>query len=155
MIEYEAGGNSMIELAFCGDDCSFCPRYNATLNQNEHKLREIAVLWKKIGWRENIDPPETLRCYGCDTFNGTCEYNVRECCIEKNIGNCGECKSYPCDKIENAFEIARNNVEKYKDILSKEDYQIFIKAFFSKQDNLDKANCEFKNRQHARKALIR
>jgi hypothetical protein len=147
MIEYETVGHLMIKIAFCGDDCSFCPRYNATLNQNEHKLREIAILWKTIGWRENIDPPETLVCYGCDTFNGTCEYNVRECCIEKNNENCGKCESYPCDRIENAFEITRNNVEKYKDILSKEDYEIFVKAFFSKKDNLDKVNCEFKNRK--------
>ena len=130
----------MIKLASCGDDCSFCPRYNATLNKDEHKLREIAILWKKIGWRKNIDPPETLACHGCDTFNGTCEYNVRECCIEKHIENCGKCESYPCDRIENAFEIARNNLKKYKDILSKEDCEIFVKAFFSKKDNLDKVN---------------
>jgi len=64
--------------------------------------------------------------------------------MEKKIENCGKCGSYPCDRIENAFEITRNNVEKYKDILSKEDYQIFVKAFFSKKDNLDKVNSEFK-----------
>jgi hypothetical protein len=51
------------------------------------------------------------------------------------------------NRIENAFEITRNNVEKYKDILSKEDYEIFVKAFFSKKDNLDKVNCEFKNKK--------
>jgi len=147
MIEYETGGNLMIKLASCGDDCSFCPRYNATLNKDERKLRAIAILWNKIGWRENIDPPETLVCYGCETFNRPCEYGVRECCIEKNIENCGKCESYPCDRIENAFKITRNYVEKYKDILSKEDYEIFAKAFFSKKDNLDKVNREFKNKK--------
>jgi len=45
----------MVKLAFCGDDCNYCPRYNATLNQNEHKLREIAVLWKKsVGVKTSI-----------------------------------------------------------------------------------------------------
>ena len=139
---YETGGDLRIKLACCGDDCSSCPRYIATLNKNEDKLRGIAILWKKIGWRKNIDPPETLVCYGCDTFNETCEYGVRECCIEKNNENCGKCESYPCDKIETAFETTRNNAEKYKDILSKEDYEIFVKAFFSKKNNLDKVNCE-------------
>lgn len=37
----------MVKLACCGDDCSFCPRYVATLNKNEDKLRGIAILWKK------------------------------------------------------------------------------------------------------------
>jgi len=46
---------------------------------------------------------------------------------------------------KNAFEITRNNVERYKDILSKEEYEIFMKAFFSKKENLDKVNREFKN----------
>lgn len=132
-----------MKLACCGDDCSFCPRYIATLNQDEHKLREIAVLWQKIGWRENIDPPETLACYGCETFNRPCEYCVRECCMEKSIENCGKCKSYPCDRIEKAFEITRMNVERFKDILSKDDYEIFIKAYFSKKENLDKVYREF------------
>ena len=132
----------MTKLACCGDDCSSCPRYVATLNKNEDKLRGIAILWKKIGWRKNIDSPETLVCYGCDTFNETCEYGVRECCIENNNENCGKCESYPCDKIENAFKITRNNAEKYKAILSKEDYEIFVKAFFSKKSNLDNVNRE-------------
>jgi hypothetical protein len=72
---------------------------------------------------------------------------VRECCLEKNNENCGKCESYPCNKIDNAFEITRNNVEKYKEILSKEDYEMFAKAFFSKKDNLDKVNREFKNKK--------
>ena len=128
----------MVKLACCGDDCGFCPRYTATLNKDEDKLREIAVLLKKIGWRKNVDPPETLVCYGCEAFNETCEYNVRECCIKKNIENCGKCENYPCDKIGNAFEITRNNAENFKRILSKEDYEIFVKAFFSKKENLEK-----------------
>lgn len=137
----------MSKLACCGDDCNFCLRYVATLNKDEDKLREIAILWKKIGWRDNIDPPETLICYGCDTFSETCEYNVRECCIEKNNENCGKCEDYPCDKIENAFRTTRNNAQKYRHILSKENYEIFEKAFFSKKENLDKVNPEFKNKK--------
>lgn len=137
----------MMKLACCGDDCGFCPRYDATLNQDKQKLKEIAVLWQKIGWRENIDSPETLACYGCETFNRPCEYRVRECCIEKKIENCGKCESYPCAKIEKAFEITRMNVERYKKILSKEDYEIFMKAYFLKKENLDKVNREFKNKK--------
>ncbi|MFX1258194.1 MAG: DUF3795 domain-containing protein [Promethearchaeota archaeon] len=132
-----------IKIACCGDNCSFCPRYSATLSNNDELLKEIAVLWKKIGWRDKIDPPEKLLCFGCETFNEECEYNVRGCCIEKKIENCGKCDNYPCNIIEKAFEITQINAKKFRDILSKEEYKIFKKAFFLKKENLDRVRDGF------------
>jgi len=126
------------KIACCGDACNYCPRYTATLNKDNERMKEIAILWNKIGWRESIDPPEKLVCYGCEFFEDPCEYNVKECCLEKKIENCGECSGYPCEKIKNAFEITQKNAEKFKDILSDEEYRFFEKAFFSKKENLEK-----------------
>ena len=78
-----------------------------------------------------------MKCEGCQDV-GACEFGVKECCIEKNIINCGKCVDYPCPKIENAFEITNINIEKFKKILSKEDYEIFQKAYFLKKENLEK-----------------
>ena len=131
-----------MKLACCGDNCNFCPRYTATLSNDVEKLKEIAILWKNVGWRKNVDAPEELRCLGCEFFTEPCAYNVKECCKEKNIENCGKCIEYPCLKIKKAFERIQINAEKFKGILSKEMYEIFHKAFFLKQENLDKIRNE-------------
>ena len=126
-----------VKIACCGDDCSYCPRFHLNLKNNKKDLTEIATLFMKVGWRDSIEPLETIRCMGCDLFDGTCEYNIRECCLEKNLENCGSCKDYSCNKVEKAFEITKENVEKFRSILSKEEYQKFNKAFFQKKENLD------------------
>ncbi|MFX1364170.1 MAG: DUF3795 domain-containing protein [Promethearchaeota archaeon] len=126
-----------MNLACCGDDCSYCPRYHLNLKNTKKDLTKIATLFMKVGWRENIEPVETIRCMGCDQFNGICEYNIRECCLEKRIKNCGICEDYPCYRVKKAFKITKENTEKFKTILSKEDYDIFNKAFFQKKENLE------------------
>ncbi|MFW9988025.1 MAG: DUF3795 domain-containing protein [Candidatus Odinarchaeota archaeon] len=122
-----------IKIARCGDDCSYCPRYHLNLKNNKKYLTEIAALFMNIGWRDCIEPLETIRCMGWDFFDGICEYNIRECCLEKKIDNCGICEDYPCNKIERAFEITKENIEKFRSILSKEQYHTFDKAFFKRK----------------------
>ena len=135
-----------IKIACCGDDCSFCPRYFTNLSNDKEKLKEIALLWKKIGWRNDINPLESLICHGCQTFIDQCEYNIRECCLEKKIQNCGKCDFYPCDKVENAFKITKLNTVKFKTILSNKQYDIFTKAYFLKKENLDKIKKDIKKK---------
>ena len=125
------------KIAYCGDNCTFCPKYSANLIGSRKEIKQVAILMKKVGWRYNLDYPEKMRCEGCQDIE-VCEYGVKECCIEKNIQNCGKCIDYPCPKIKKAFEITAINVEKFKNILSSEDYEIFRKAYFLKQDNLEK-----------------
>jgi hypothetical protein len=126
-----------MKIAYCGDCCDHCPRYTATLNGSMDKLKEAAILMKKVGWRHDIGTPEKMICNGCQDIE-SCEYGVKECCLEKNIENCGVCSDYPCSKIQNAFEITRINAEKFKKILSNKEYETFHKAFFLKKENLDK-----------------
>jgi hypothetical protein len=125
-----------MKIAYCGDCCDYCPRYTATLCNSKEKLIEAAVLMKKVGWSHNINYPEKLICHGCQDIEA-CEYGVKECCMEKNIENCGICIDYPCSKIKKVFEKTRLNAVKFKKILSKKEYEIFHKAFFLKEHNLE------------------
>ena len=124
------------KIAYCGDCCNYCPKYIATLSGSKEKLKEAAILMKKVGWRYNLDDLEKTKCEGCQDVE-ICEYGVKKCCIERNIENCGKCTDYPCSKIEKAFEITKINAEKFKKILSKEEYEMFHKAFFLKKENLE------------------
>ncbi len=73
----------MLKLAYCGDDCNICPRYIATQSNSIEKLKEIAVLWKKVGWRESILTPEKMVCNGCAAVK-KCRYdNIRKCAKKK------------------------------------------------------------------------
>ena len=127
----------MLKLAFCGDDCNFCPRYIATQSGSEERLREAALLWKQAGWRDAISPPAEMVCYGCEQAE-RCTYNIRECALKRQVNNCGECKDYPCEKVLKAFERTDTYAKKCKEILSPKDYECLQKAFFSKRENLDK-----------------
>ena len=125
------------KIAYCGDNCAYCPKYSANLIGSREKLKDVAVLMKKVGWRYNLDDPEKMKCEGCQDVED-CEYGVKECCIEKNIENCGKCVDYPCPLIESAFKITDENIEKFKKILSKEEYELFQIAYFQKKENLEK-----------------
>ena len=127
----------MNKIAYCGDNCVYCPKFIATLSGSKEKLHQAAVLMSKVGWRYNLEDPEKNKCNGCQDVE-ECEYDVKKCCIERKIENCGKCSNYPCPKIEKAFEITEKNTEKFKNILSKEEYDLFRKAFFLKKENLEK-----------------
>ena len=125
------------KIAYCGDCCTYCPKYITNLSGSRKEIKDVGYLMKRVGWRYNLDEPEKMKCRGCQDVE-KCEYGVKECCIERKIENCGKCIDYPCSKIENAFEITEINVEKFKKILSKVEYEIFRKAFFLKKEYLEK-----------------
>jgi len=125
-----------MNIAYCGDNCSACPRYIATITGNQEKLIEAINLSKKVGWNLEKNDPELFKCTGCEDIE-SCEYGVKECCMENNIDNCGQCRSYPCPLIEKAFEITQGYVEKFKDLLTPEEYKVYRQAYFLKKNNLD------------------
>ncbi|MBN1802591.1 MAG: DUF3795 domain-containing protein [Candidatus Lokiarchaeota archaeon] len=127
------------KIAYCGDDCSECPRYLATINGSLDMLRESAILMEKVGWHHDLDNLDKMKCYGCEDIN-ECEYGVKDCCIVRGVANCGACNEYPCVLINKAFDITATYVEKFKTILSSAEYDTFQKAFFSKKKNLDEIN---------------
>jgi len=132
----------MIKIGCCGDDCNYCPRYLATQSGDEKRFRELAAMWQIVGWRDTVEHPDKLICYGCASLE-ICELGIRECVIKKGLDSCGKCTDYPCEKLLNIF---KNNVREAsicKEQFSKENYVLFQKAFFSKKERLDKINREF------------
>jgi len=133
----------MLELGFCGDDCSACPRYIATQSGSRERLKEVAEMWWRAGWRDTIVSPDEMVCGGCASVKW-CRYDeIRKCAREKRIGNCGQCYDYPCAKITKVFEQTESYAETCKERVSKEDYECFHKAFFSKRERLHRINNEY------------
>jgi hypothetical protein len=128
ILHIQKGIELMLKLAYCGNDCNYCPRYVATQSGDKGRLQELAAVWKKLGWRDDILRPEEMVCYGCSSVHW-CRYGVRECALEKRIDNCAECENYPCEKITKTFNQTRLYARKSKGILSRKEYQRFQKAY--------------------------
>ena len=134
----------MLKMGCCGDVCEICPRYTATQSGEEKQLKEVAKLWKIVGWWGDKESPKELTCHGCESLE-ICELDIRECVLEKNIKNCGQCPEYPCARLLAIFENNEKEAGICKSQFSAKDYQIFQKAFFSKKDRLDKIQKEKNN----------
>ena len=133
----------MLKLAFCGDDCNVCPRYIATQSGKTERLKEVATMWQRAGWRDAIVPHEEMICHGCALVKW-CRYDdIRKCARENGIDNCGKCNNYPCKKIQKVFEQSDSYAKACKENCSKEDYECFHKAFFSKKEKLDRVHKEY------------
>ena len=133
----------MTGLGFCGDDCNYCPRYIATRSGDVEQLKEVAALWKIIGWQDTIVSPEEMACHGCSSVN-QCTLGIKECAIGKGVDNCGKCNDYPCEKILKIFKENNLLADNCKELLSKKDNKFFQKAFFNKKERLDSINKEFR-----------
>ncbi len=126
----------MLKLAFCGNDCNKCQRYIATRNGTE-QLKQVAVLWKRLGYRNDIEYPEKMICYGCPSVT-SCGYGIKECALENEVDNCGKCSKYPCNKTEDMFRRAFTHAGRMKNKCSKEDYEHILSAVNDKKVNLDR-----------------
>ena len=95
-------------ISFCGINCLECGAYQATINNDEQKRKEVAALWSKQ-YNANIKP-EDIYCEGCSSgsdilFNHCNVCEIRKCGIEKGVINCAHCDEYVCKKLENFFKI--------------------------------------------------
>ncbi len=122
----------MERLTFCGIDCNFCPRYIATKSGSEEKLKSVAGLWFKCGWRDKVVPANEMVCRGCLTMNW-CRFGIRECAMERKMENCGKCRDYPCDKIHKAFENIDPYSKKAKKCVQQRNLNKCKMPFFSKK----------------------
>ena len=127
-----------MKLAFCGNDCSHCPRYRATRSLDRGKLYEVALLWNRIGYRDTVVSPEEIACEGCASSNW-CRYEIRRCAIEMGVANCGECDDYPCRNILGAIEKTTTFERGIKENCTGEEYALLFNAFFLKKENLERA----------------
>ena len=90
-------------IGMCGLDCSRCPAFIATSNNDDDLRKKTAKEWTE---RHNSNPilnPEDINCKGClsdGLLSSHCsECKVRKCGLEKGIKNCKDCKEYKCNEL--------------------------------------------------------
>lgn len=131
----------MKKLAYCGDDCSCCPRYIGTINDDVEVLKKAAEIWYKMGFRDRILSPDAIKCSGCLSVR-ECTYGIKECCKKKKIDNCGYCTEMPCDKLKEMFKRAKKYKKISKALLAKEEYEMLNTAFWMKEKYLKRIRNE-------------
>lgn len=122
------------KITLCGDDCLQCPRYQA---HTQEELEKVAELWHRVGWRDKALPPEELRCMGCSSHK-TCSYGLTECVRDHGIEKCGQCGEFPCGKIHAMLEKSKAGQARCREACSPEEYARLERAFFHKEENLEK-----------------
>jgi len=48
-------------VAACGNDCAACPRNTATVSGGALRLREVAELWYRLGWRDRVVSADDIK----------------------------------------------------------------------------------------------
>ena len=125
----------MLPLAFCGNDCNVCPRLVATNSEDPELLREVAILWHRLGYRDTVVSPEEMACHGCQSQTH-CRYDIHSCVVQRNVLQCGRCDEYPCEKIEEAFKVTESFASQV-DSLESEIRDRLREAFFFKRKRLE------------------
>ena len=122
-------------IAACGNDCSACPRYvKHPYEKTEAELRHTAELWMKIGYRDRVVSNEEISCTGCKPENW-CRYHVAKCCDEHGIGTCGECREYPCERIQECFAVTKSFETDCRKACTEAEFRQLETAFFEKEKN--------------------
>jgi hypothetical protein len=135
-------------IGVCGDNCAECPRFIATKNGSTRHLRDIAALWKRLGWRNADTTWDELACGGCGRSNACANSMLRDCAFEKDFDTCGQCRDYPCDRTEAVFEKNDKMVPEIRRLCTHGEYERLKKAFFLKKRNLDTVHKKaFSNRK--------
>ena len=122
------------KITLCGDNCLECPRYNA---HSGEELKKTAELWFRIGWRETIVSNEEIACSGCSSHK-ECTYRLVECTKAHNVEKCSQCGEFPCGKISDMLKRSKEYEEKCREVCSDEELEMLTKAFFNKENNLNK-----------------
>ena len=122
----------------CGDDCSLCPRYKATLSNSKSELERVKELWVLFGWRTPDVTLDELKCSGCRKENKCSYQELRDCVFNKGLKNCGMCTDYPCGLVSAAIGKTENVFRSCKNLCNEEEMESLTKAFRYKKSNLDR-----------------
>lgn len=134
----------MDKIGACGDKCSNCPRYIATLSDDIEEFEKVKELWVRLGWRDASSPAEKLVCHGCSP-EVKCSYpELHRCANGKKISNCGLCYNYPCKLVKAAYKRTERLVSVAKGVCDSEEMDILNKAFFHKKQTLDQIHHQTK-----------
>ncbi len=97
----------MLEYAPCGLDCSMCPVYIATIENDEELREETAAEWTHLyapflGGKKLQS--SDMFCSGCKSdmlFVGCKACQIRPCANERNLNSCGDCpEAKLCKKLQ-------------------------------------------------------
>jgi hypothetical protein len=104
------GSTSMTEniIAYCGLDCTTCPAYIATQNNDMQALKLVAEQWSQ---EFNVSiPPEGCICDGClgagRKIAHCDECAARSCAVERGVVNCAHCDDYGCQTLADFWKMA-------------------------------------------------
>ena len=122
------------KITLCGDNCIYCPRYNA---RTDDELKHVAELWYKVGWRDSVVSNEKIKCTGCSSHK-QCTYQLVDCTKEHGVAKCNQCKEFPCVKIADMLKRSEMYQKKCREVCTAEEYAALEKAFFNKENNLRK-----------------
>jgi hypothetical protein len=97
-------------IAYCGLDCTKCPVYIATKENDDEKRRETAAVWNR---KFRLDlKPEDINCGGClvdscltERAGGEHTCLVHMCGREKGVINCAYCVDYVCGNLDQFFKM--------------------------------------------------
>jgi hypothetical protein len=91
-------------IAKCGLDCTACPAYVATQNNDLEAKRKVAAEWSTPQFPLKA---EEIYCDGCGTggrvlsFCSMCD--VLQCASARKVTNCAHCADYACDKLQKTW----------------------------------------------------
>ena len=126
-----------MKTAACVNDCRTCPRYVATTLGGKQELNQVAILWYRCGWNDQVVADDEIMCGGCASA-AWCGYGIRECCKEREIDTCAKCSEYPCSKIRQAFAKSEQYRQTTYYVCDYRQYALLETAFFRKQSRLNK-----------------
>lgn len=94
-------------IAVCGINCSACPAYIATKNNDVKEKKRIAKLWsEEFGVKLRASD---IHCVGCINKKGphvnycnVCE--IRLCANDKGLNSCAECNEFMCETLKNFIQ---------------------------------------------------
>ncbi len=111
-------------MAYCGLNCSQCPTFLAT-QQDDRKAKEtVAALWSKQFAMKLT--AQDISCDGCKSGSGRvfghCKNcRIKSCCSQKQLDTCAECAEYACEHLSAFFAFAphaKESLEKRRKTLS-------------------------------------
>jgi len=109
-------------IAFCGLNCTECPTFLATKNDDDEDRAKTAAMYaKKFGFDMK---PEEINCDGCHSQTGklisycqTC--SIRTCGQKKGVKNCSFCDEQPCEKLIKFHSFSPEAKTSFKAVLHK------------------------------------
>lgn len=112
-------------IAYCGLNCTECPAFIATQENDDKKRKEVAEMWK--GELNTELKAEDINCDGCLSNSGRLflhcsQCNVRKCASEKSLDNCAHCEVDGCEKLQRLHKgipEAKEGFERIKKELNK------------------------------------